>query len=92
MNKKKIVEDYNLKIKLVEKYNEYYFNKSNPLVDDREYDQLKKNIILLEEKYKFLKKIIHLQILLASNLQKILKNHCIKFQCCHFQMHFRRMI
>ena len=56
MNKKKIVEDYNLKIKLVEKYNEYYFNKSNPLVDDREYDQLKKNIILLEEKYKFLKK------------------------------------
>ena len=44
MNKKKIIDDYNLKIKLVEKYNEYYFNKSNPLVDDREYDELKKKL------------------------------------------------
>ena len=56
MNKKKIIDDYNLKIKLVEKYNEYYFNKSNPLVDDREYDELKKKIISLEKKFKFLKK------------------------------------
>ena len=56
MDKKKIIDDYNIKIKLIEKYNEYYFSKSNPLVDDREYDQLKKNIILLEKKFKFLTK------------------------------------
>ena len=52
--KKKIKIDYQNKIKLINKYNNYYFDKSKPLVSDQEYDQLKKDILNLEDKYKFL--------------------------------------
>ena len=42
--KKKIKIKYEKKIDLINKYNEYYYDKSNPLVTDREYDELKKEI------------------------------------------------
>ena len=54
MNKKKIFKNYIDKIKLITHYNKYYFEKSLPKVSDEEYDNLKKQIILLEEKYDFL--------------------------------------
>ena len=54
MNKKKVQKEYNKKIKLINNYNNYYYNKSSPLVSDKEYDEIKKNIILLEKKYKYL--------------------------------------
>ena len=56
MNKNKIYSNYREKIKLLNKYNEYYFDKSKPLVDDKKYDELKKEILILEQKYKFLEK------------------------------------
>ncbi len=52
--KNKIKIEYQNKIKLINKYNNYYFDKSKPLVSDQEYDQLKKDILNLENKYKFL--------------------------------------
>ena len=52
--KKKIKIKYEKKIDLINKYNEYYYDKSNPLVTDREYDELKKEILNLERKYKTL--------------------------------------
>ena len=55
MNKKEIQKEYNKKIKLINIYNKYYYNDSAPLVSDKEYDELKKDIYLLEENYKFLK-------------------------------------
>ena len=55
MNKKDIQEKYNKKIKLIKKYNKFYFDKNESLVTDKDYDQLKKDIFLLEEKFKFLK-------------------------------------
>ncbi len=55
MEKKKIENEYNKKIKLLIRYNEYYFSKNKNLVSDAEYDDLKKDIILLEKKFKFLK-------------------------------------
>ena len=55
MDKKEIINQYKKKIKLIRNYNRYYFDKSKPLVTDKEYDKLKKNIFLLEEKYEFLK-------------------------------------
>ena len=55
MNKKDIQKKYNKKIKLINKYNKYYFNKNESIVTDKDYDQLKKDIFLLEEKFKFLK-------------------------------------
>ena len=54
MNKKEIKKEYNKKIKLVNNYNNYYYNESSPVVSDKEYDETKKDIILLEKKYKYL--------------------------------------
>ena len=55
MNKKDIQIKYNKKIKLIKKLNKFYFDKSAPKVSDEEYDELKKEIILLENSYNFLK-------------------------------------
>ncbi|MDA9996382.1 NAD-dependent DNA ligase LigA [Candidatus Pelagibacter sp.] len=54
MDKKKISKDYLYKIKLLEEYNKNYYDKDNPIVSDQEYDLLKKQIIDLENSYKFL--------------------------------------
>ncbi len=55
MDKKEIQREYQKKIKLINKYNKHYYDISKPLVDDKVYDDLKNNIILLEKKYDFLK-------------------------------------
>jgi len=54
MNKKVIEIEYNKKIKLYDKYNKYYYNNSSPKISDKEFDQLKNDILLLEKKYKFI--------------------------------------
>ena len=54
MNKKEIKDLYKKKIKLIDQFNKSYYNESKPAISDSEYDQLKKEILLLEEKYKFL--------------------------------------
>ena len=55
MSKKEIQIQYKKKINILNKYNKSYYNKSKPEVSDKEYDELKKDILNLEEKYKFLK-------------------------------------
>jgi DNA ligase (NAD+) len=55
MDKKKIQIEYKKKIKLIKKCNEHYYDKSKPLVTDKEYDELKKEILLLENKHQYLK-------------------------------------
>ena len=54
MDKKKIKKEYNKKIQNLVKLNKYYYNLSKPLVNDHEYDQIKAEILSLENKYKFL--------------------------------------
>ena len=54
MNKKAIEVEYNKKIKLYDKYNKYYYNNSSPKVSDKEFDELKADILSLEKKYKFI--------------------------------------
>ena len=54
MSKDLISKDYLKKIKLIEKYNKYYHDKGKPIVSDQEFDLLKKEIIYLESKHKFL--------------------------------------
>ena len=54
MKKNKIFSDYKKKINLLKRYNEFYFDKNDPLVEDSIYDELKKQILILENKYKFL--------------------------------------
>ena len=55
MNKKKIETEYKKKIKLIINYNKNYYDKSNPIVSDKIYDDLKKDILILEKNYLFLK-------------------------------------
>ena len=57
MSNNKINEDYLKKIKLFQKYNKYYYDLNNPLVNDQEFDKLKLEIIKLEKKYKNLNNI-----------------------------------
>ena len=51
---KKIEINYKKKINLLQIYNKKYYEESDPAVSDEEYDTLKKDILLLEQKYKFL--------------------------------------
>ena len=62
MDKKKIKKIYNTKVNLLKKYNESYFDKNKSLVSDKEYDEIKKEVLDLEKNYNFLNsKSIHHQ-------------------------------
>ena len=54
MNKKDILDIYKKKIREFEKFNRYYYEQSDPLASDAEYDKLKIQILNLEKKYTFL--------------------------------------
>jgi len=44
MKKKEIQKYYNSKIKLINEFNKFYYDKSSPVVTDKEYDELKKEL------------------------------------------------
>ncbi len=54
MQKKQIIKIYNSKIQLLKKFNRNYFDKNKSLVSDQEYDDLKYEVLKLENKYSFL--------------------------------------
>ena len=51
---KNIKQNYLKKINEFQKHNKYYYEKSSPIISDKEYDDLKKKIFDLEKKYDFL--------------------------------------
>ena len=55
MNDKDLEIKYLKKIDLFQRYNKHYYDKDKPVVSDQKFDLLKKDIIDLENKYKFLK-------------------------------------
>ncbi len=55
MNKKEILNLYKNKITELDKYNKFYYEKSDPLLSDAKYDDLKVQILNLEKQYSFLK-------------------------------------
>ena len=54
MNKNKILSDYKSKISRLNELNKNYYQLDKPLVPDSEFDELKKEVLVLEEKYNFL--------------------------------------
>ena len=44
MNDNLIKKNYLKKTKLLNKYNKFYYDKSDPLISDQEYDKLKQNV------------------------------------------------
>ena len=55
MKKKEIEKEYKKKIQKLIKLNKFYYEKNSPIVDDREYDTLKNDILKLESKHSYLK-------------------------------------
>ena len=55
MKNENLKKKYEEKIKLLVKYNKYYYENNSPLIDDNEYDSLKIEILDLEKKNSFLK-------------------------------------
>jgi len=55
MEKKEIEKLYIKKINQLKKYDKSYFEDDNPSVSDRDYDDVKKQVLELEKKYKYLK-------------------------------------
>ncbi len=54
-DKKSIKKKYIDKINKLKFHNELYYSKDRPEISDKDYDELKKTILKLEKKYKFLK-------------------------------------
>ena len=52
---KEVEKIYKRKIKEFQKHNKLYYDKSSPAISDREFDELKADIINLEKKYSFLR-------------------------------------
>ena len=50
-----IEQEYQKKIDELIKHNKVYYENSSPIISDSQYDKLKKKILDLEKKYKFLK-------------------------------------
>ena len=48
-----LLKKYKKKLDLLDKYNKLYYQNQEPLVSDRDYDNLKFEILELEKKYNF---------------------------------------
>ena len=55
MKESEIKKYYKKKISDIKSHNKYYFEKSSPKISDKEYDEIKKEILDLENKFSFLK-------------------------------------
>ncbi len=53
-NRESIKKNYIDKIKKLKKHNELYYSKNDPIITDKDYDELKYSILDLEKKYNFL--------------------------------------
>ena len=52
----KIKKKYLEKVKLLKKHNALYYSKDSPTISDSDFDKIKKELIILEQKHKYLKK------------------------------------
>jgi len=64
--KKDIINKYKKKINVLKKHNKFYFQDDQPIISDARYDDLKKEIINLENKNNFLKKLNLFQGIVGS--------------------------
>ena len=64
--KKNIIKKYKLKIAEIKEHNKSYFIKDNPKISDREYDNLKRDLIKMELKYSYLRKIDSVNKIIGS--------------------------
>ena len=78
-SKNTLLKKYKQQISEIKKHNNLYFNHDNPKISDKEYDDLKREIIILENKHLFLKKLNLLNKLVgAKPTNKFSKIHHLK--------------
>ncbi len=65
-SKEDLIKTYKEKIQLIKKHDIYYHQKDAPLISDADYDSLKKEVEILEKKYKFLKKFSSSQVSIGA--------------------------
>jgi len=66
VNRKELVKEFKKKIEVLIKHNKLYFNQDNPKISDSNYDILKKELVNLEKKNKFLKDLNLLDNIVGS--------------------------
>ena len=49
-----LLKQYKEKLKLLDKFNKHYYQNQKPLVSDKEYDELKSEILKIEKNYNFI--------------------------------------
>ncbi len=86
MNKDDIKKIYNEKINELKRHNKLYYEKSSPIITDKKYDILKKEIISFENQFSFLKNKYSPQNIVDINHPKTLKNLSTRSQCFHYLM------
>ncbi len=74
-NNDKVIKNYRSKINILKKHNKLYYQDDRPIISDRDYDLLKKEIIELEKSNNFLKKLGSIESIIGSkpsnNFKKI---------------------
>ena len=74
MKTQDIKKKYDKQKKLLAKYNHHYFNLDSPIISDAKYDQIKIELIKLENNYSFLKKKFYSRSSRCTYNKKIQKN------------------
>ena len=64
--KNEIIKKYKIKVNELKIHNNYYFNEDSPRISDAKYDELKKEILSLENENPFLKELKLLKNLVGS--------------------------
>ena len=57
MNKKETLNNFKKKVSILKKHNKAYYGYDKPEITDKDYDELKKDLLILEKKYSYLKKL-----------------------------------
>ncbi len=66
MEDKEIILKFKNKIKEIKRHNKLYFNQDKPEISDKKYDEIKKELLVLERNYPYLSKIESVSKLVGS--------------------------
>ena len=66
MNKKETLNVFKKKVSILKRHNKLYYGYDKPEITDKDYDELKKDLFILEKKYSYLKKLNLLENIIGS--------------------------
>ena len=66
MNKKETLNFFKKKVSILKRHNKLYYGYDKPEITDKDYDELKKDLFILEKKYSYLKKLNLLENIIGS--------------------------